>query len=101
MQPTDEEDWDKWYREEHLDMLSKVPGYRRSQRYRIGAPVPVLTRGEPIKYLTVHEFDHLDGMGGPESQALSTTEWTKKNVAGAKAMIVRGFERVFAKGFTE
>jgi hypothetical protein len=95
----DEEDWDRWYREEHLDMLSKMPGYRRSQRYKIGPAVPVLTRGEPTKFLTIHELDSFDGMSGEQSQALNNTEWTKKHVATAKVMIIRGFERVFAEGY--
>jgi hypothetical protein len=101
MEPTDEEDWHKWYREEHLDMLSKVPGYRRSQRYKVGTPVPVLTRGEPTKYLVIHEFDYLKGMGGSEAQALNNTEWTKKHIADAKVMIIRAFKRIFAEGFNE
>lgn len=28
---------EKWYRKQHLDMLSMVPGYRRSTRYEIAA----------------------------------------------------------------
>jgi hypothetical protein len=99
MQPTDEKDFDRWYREEHLDMLSKVPGYRRSQRYKIGNPVPGLTQGEPTKFFTIHELDHFDGMTGPEATALNTTEWTQKNISESKVFVVRGFENVFAEGF--
>lgn len=99
MEPTNEEDWDKWYREEHLDLLSKVPGYRRSQRYKIGVPVPILTRGTPVKFLTVHEFDFLSGFAGPEASKLNGTEWTKRQVGDAKVMIVRAFEKIHAEGF--
>jgi hypothetical protein len=99
MEPVDEKDWDRWYREEHLNMLNTLPGYRRSQRYKIGNPVPVLTRGEPTKFFAIHELDHFDGMSGPEAHATNNTEWTKKHVAEAKVMIVRGFEKVQAEGY--
>lgn len=54
MNPSDEEDFEKWYREEHLNLLAKIPGYRRSLRYKIGPRTP-LTQGETQPYLAVHE----------------------------------------------
>jgi hypothetical protein len=54
MNPTNEADFEKWYREEHLEMLSKLPGYRRSLRYKIGPQNP-LTQGETQPYLAIHE----------------------------------------------
>jgi hypothetical protein len=35
LQPKDggDEDFERWYREEHLKVLSECPGYRRSRRY--------------------------------------------------------------------
>ena len=57
MNPSDEEDFEKWYREEHLELLSKLPGYRRSLRYKIGPRSP-LTKGETQPYLAIHEVCH-------------------------------------------
>jgi hypothetical protein len=45
MNPEDPDDFEKWYREEHLELLSKLPGYQRSLRYKIGPRTP-LTQGE-------------------------------------------------------
>jgi hypothetical protein len=99
MTPTDEADFDAWYRQEHLEMLRKVPGYRCSKRYKIGAPVPLLTRGEPPQFLAIHECDHLDGFGGAEAKELNGTEWSQKQIKGAKVMVARAWEKVFDKGF--
>ena len=54
MNPENPEDFEKWYREEHLELLSKLPGYRRSLRYKIGPRTP-LTQGETEPYLAIHE----------------------------------------------
>jgi uncharacterized protein (TIGR02118 family) len=99
MDPKDESDFDAWYRKEHLDMLHKIPGYRRAQRYKIGPRVPVLTMGEPPSYLAVHEVDDVTAfMTSPEAEATST-DWTKKQVGEANIFIVRAWERVRAVGF--
>lgn len=54
MNPSDEQDFERWYREEHLHLLSKLPGYRRSTRWKIGPRTP-LTQGETQPYLAIHE----------------------------------------------
>ena len=98
MDPTDEADFEKWYREEHLDMLHKLPGYRRSSRYVIG-PRTSLTHGEPPKYLAIHEIDDLRGFDGKEAEAANTTPWTVKHIETSKVFIPRGWELVHSQGF--
>lgn len=99
MDPKDEADFDAWYRQEHLDLLRKVHGYRRSQTYKIGPRVPVLTLGEPPRYLAVHEVDNVKAFTtGPEAEA-AWTEWTKKQVEETEVFIVRGWGKVRAVGF--
>ncbi|KAJ9654157.1 hypothetical protein H2198_006776 [Neophaeococcomyces mojaviensis] len=54
MHPQDASDFDEWYRKEHLDLLSKIPGYRRCLRYKLGPPTPAaLSKGisDPAKGL--------------------------------------------------
>jgi hypothetical protein len=99
MRPTNVADFDAWYRQEHLHMLSKIPGYRRSLRYELGPPVPVLGVGDPAEFLTVHEFDSLSGMNGPEAAECNSTEWTGRQIKEAKIFIVRAFKIVHAEGF--
>jgi len=98
MDPVDEADFDKWYREEHLGMLHKIPGYRRTPRYLLGPKAP-LTKGEPARYLAVHEFDGLEGLGGKEAEAANSTPWTVKHVKDSKVMIARAWELIHSQGF--
>ncbi|KAI9708038.1 MAG: hypothetical protein M1820_004242 [Bogoriella megaspora] len=92
------EDFERWYREEHLPMLSKVPGYRRSHRYIIG-PRTVLTTGEPPNYLAIHSFDHFNALDGPEALAGNTTPWTVKHVSESKVFIARGWKLLGSAGY--
>ncbi|KAL9619102.1 MAG: hypothetical protein Q9160_006279 [Pyrenula sp. 1 TL-2023] len=75
---SDTEEVDKWYEEEHLELLSKIPGWRRSRRFR-------LVWSEDIVYghtelLAVHEFAKQNGIGGPEHQLARDTPWRSKVV---------------------
>jgi hypothetical protein len=98
MEPVDEADLDKWYREEHLDMLSKVPEYRRSLRCVLG-PKTGYTEAETPRYLAIHEFDGSGGVGGKEAEAANTTPWTVKHITGAKRMTVRCWKLIYSQGF--
>lgn len=99
MEPVDEEDLEKWYREEHLEMLSKMPGYRRSLRYILGPRTP-LTLGEPGKFLAIHEVDDMDAASSSEeSKAAITTPWSVKHIKGSKLFIVRRWALIHSEGF--
>lgn len=100
MEPSEgnEKDFDDWYRQEHLDLLSKLPGYRRSLRYVIGPTTP-LTQGEPPKYLAIHEVDNVHAFDGKEAEAANTTPWTTKHIKEAKTFIPRMWEKVYSQGF--
>lgn len=62
--PADDDEYDRWYREEHLAVVaSSVPGWRRTERYELQtallnvAPAPK----NPPKFLTLacdylHDF---------------------------------------------
>ncbi|KAJ9632194.1 hypothetical protein H2203_000597 [Taxawa tesnikishii (nom. ined.)] len=68
------EELDKWYNEEHIDMLMKVPGWRRSRRF-VTSPIDGKSETE---YLALHEYAPENGLGGKEFQAAVSTEWAKK-----------------------
>ena len=90
MNPGDEEDFEKWYREEHLDMLSKLPGYRRSLRFKLGPDTP-LTKESTQPYLAIHEVDNCDkAFSSKEAEAANTTPWTVKHIEESKPFIARG-----------
>ncbi|KAF1811214.1 hypothetical protein P152DRAFT_474826 [Eremomyces bilateralis CBS 781.70] len=95
----DEEDMDQWYRKEHLDMVAKIPGHRRSLRYKAGNKIGGMT--QPIKYLGVNDFDTVDGFGGKEFAESAATEWAKKVKGDVKAAKMRVFKLERAVGYGE
>lgn len=100
MESADEDDLNKWYEEEHLELLSKMPGYRRSLRYTIGPPVPeALRKTEPAKYLAIHEVDSLSAFDSKEAEKANTTPWSVKHITGSKVFIPRGWELIHKEGF--
>jgi pimeloyl-ACP methyl ester carboxylesterase len=68
------EQLDKWYREEHIEMLSKVPGWLRTRRFVTSSIDPQA----PVEYLALHEYTPKNGLGGPEFVAATTSPWNKE-----------------------
>jgi pimeloyl-ACP methyl ester carboxylesterase len=68
---------DKWYREEHIDMLSKVPGWLRTRRFVTSS----IDRNSPLEYLALHEYAPHNGLDGPEFKAATTTQWSNEVMA--------------------
>ena len=62
---------DKWYRQEHIEMMSKVPGWRRTRRYVTSS----VDSRSAVEYLALHEFSPQNGIGGPEFEATVQTPW--------------------------
>ncbi|CAG8975604.1 hypothetical protein HYALB_00006811 [Hymenoscyphus albidus] len=62
---------DKWYWEEHVDMLAKVPGWLRSRRFVTSTIDP----DAPTEYVGLHEYTPQNGLGGPEFKASTSTPW--------------------------
>ncbi|RAL15839.1 putative alpha/beta hydrolase [Aspergillus homomorphus CBS 101889] len=71
-----EEDYNRWYTEEHIPMLSRVPGWRCSRRFVTAAIDP----NAPREYLTLHEYKAANGLGGPEHKAAMDTPWRTRIV---------------------
>lgn len=71
------EEWDRWYREEHIEMLSKVPGWLRTRRHKTSSIDPKA----PLELLVLHEYASQNGLGGPEFKAAISTEWAQKLLA--------------------
>jgi hypothetical protein len=69
--PGGEELFSKWYDEEHIPMLSKLPGWVRSRRFVskdwTRAGVEGQTNQEaPPKFLAVHEWQSMDALKNPD-----------------------------------
>lgn len=61
----------KWYEEEHIPMISKVPGWLRTRRYKTSS----LEKAATVKHITLHEYAKENGLGGPEHKASMATPW--------------------------
>ncbi|KAK3049654.1 hypothetical protein LTR09_009076 [Extremus antarcticus] len=98
MNPSDEEDFEKWYREEHLGLLAKLPGYRRSLRYKLDRPNPLSQDGTQ-PYLAIHEVDDPSAFGSKEGEEANATPWTEKHIRESKPFIARAFKRISEAGY--
>ncbi|PKX95187.1 putative alpha/beta hydrolase [Aspergillus novofumigatus IBT 16806] len=72
--PTTEDELNRWYREEHFEMLSRVPGWRRSRRFVTAAIDP----NAPREFLSLYEYAAENGLEGPEHNAAKSTPWGKR-----------------------
>lgn len=73
---SDLEDFDKWYEEEHTEMLSKIPGWLRTRRFRmvVGGIKGMPPSGQ-LECLALHDFEANNGLGGPEHDAAVDSPW--------------------------
>ncbi|KAF8161752.1 hypothetical protein K438DRAFT_306327 [Mycena galopus ATCC 62051] len=72
MTPDDvaEQAFNDWYRQEHIPMLSAVPGWRSSARFRL-----LSASQNPPRYLALHEWEIRDAFETPEFKAARNTPW--------------------------
>ncbi|EMD97184.1 hypothetical protein COCC4DRAFT_197959 [Bipolaris maydis ATCC 48331] len=73
-----EEELKKWYEEEHVPLLQKVPGWRRTRRFVTSYLDLESGHKTEKEYLALHEYGPQNGLGGPEFKAAITTEWCDK-----------------------
>jgi pimeloyl-ACP methyl ester carboxylesterase len=72
----DEDELAKWYREEHVPLLQKVPGWRRTRRF-VTSHLD-LKDGKAKEFLALHEYAPENGLGGEEFQNAISTEWNDR-----------------------
>ena len=65
---------EKWYQDEHVPMLSKVPGWLRTRRFVTSSIDP----NAAVDFMALHEYKPQNGLGGPEFQAAVSTPWAKE-----------------------
>lgn len=77
--PTDgqEEEYNRWYTDQHLDDVLKVPGFVSAQRFKISGE---LSEGTKYRYLAIYDveaddpsaaLDALKARGGTDAMPLS------------------------------
>lgn len=66
------DEYQKWYKEEHAGMLSKVPGWVRSRLFKASHLEPGKTTPT---LLALHDYARENGLGGPEHKASMATPY--------------------------
>jgi antibiotic biosynthesis monooxygenase (ABM) superfamily enzyme len=85
--PEWEDEFNRWYDEEHIPNLRGVPGYRSARRY-------VAVEGEP-KYMAFYEIDSIDAFRSPEHDRAANTAWTAKLRGHYSSRPMSFYEQVF------
>ncbi|KAH9896344.1 Alpha/Beta hydrolase protein [Xylariomycetidae sp. FL2044] len=83
----------KWYEQEHVDMLAKVPGWLRSRLYRTSALEK--TDGTP-SFLGFHYYARGTTLQNPEFKAATSTPWRDEVYDKYGTM---GFRRVYGLSY--
>jgi pimeloyl-ACP methyl ester carboxylesterase len=73
-----EDELEKWYNEEHVPLLQKVPGWRRTRRFVTSYLDLESGHRKEKEFLALHEYAPQNGLGGKEFVAATTTEWCDK-----------------------
>ncbi|KAF4599340.1 hypothetical protein EYR40_006432 [Pleurotus pulmonarius] len=90
-----DEDFEKFYDEENIELVAKVPGWLRS-RYKLedysGANTTESTSA-PGKYLAGHEFERQGFVQAPEMGATIKTPWAERILKVVTVEFVKVFEK--------
>lgn len=90
----------KWHVEEHLGIVSSLPGYRRSFRYELEGsdmelPGSAKEDGEEeAKIFVVHEVESVDETFSEDAERKGRTEWAKRIMSESKMVFGRGWKLV-------
>ena len=73
-----EVEFNRWYEEEHMELISKIPGWLRGRRYKIlsqnelGGKVDTRKTAPAPSYLAIYEFDRPAFLEQPEMKGTAT-----------------------------
>lgn len=82
-----EEEFNRWYDEEHIPNLRSVTGYRSARRY-------IAVEGEP-KYMAFYEIDSMDAFRSPEHDLKANTPWTERMRPHMSGRGLSFYEQIF------
>ncbi|KAK4543639.1 hypothetical protein LTR36_005284 [Oleoguttula mirabilis] len=94
MEPAEgqDQDFEDWYRRQHLDMLAMCRGYRRTTRYK-------KLDGQKPRYLALHEYAcKADELPADQVKQVVATEWSQKIVGESLVFDRDVLELVQAQG---
>jgi hypothetical protein len=89
-----ENDYHRWYDQEHGGKLTQVPGWRASRRYALSKAYGSV---DVAKFYGFNLYDEENGLGGPEWKA-GVTEWTLRIRSNAAKPNIRRVWKVEKTG---
>jgi len=93
--PGTDDDFDKWYHEEHYRTVGEVPGYVRTRRYKLKTAATETT--PPPVYMVLHEFEG-EELDQEALQRSGATPWAVKVMAGLTAAEVGTYKLEHQQG---
>ncbi|MCJ1288889.1 hypothetical protein MMC34_000420 [Xylographa carneopallida] len=76
---------ESWYTDEHIPLLAKIPGWRRTRLFKTSAVENALE----VEYLAMHEYSPTNGLSGPEWKASVSTSWYESIMSNVVTHVVR------------
>jgi hypothetical protein len=67
--PADDEEFNRWYDEEHVPEKLHTPGFRGARRFK--------AYGSDTRYLVIYELDSPETVTSPEYMSQTPSEWTR------------------------
>ncbi|KAI9813064.1 MAG: hypothetical protein M1827_004284 [Pycnora praestabilis] len=101
-----DEEFDEFYRKQHLDMLAMCDGYRKTTRYKlvsqqfVGPSADTTKNVETPRFLALHEFES-PNLPMDQINQTASTEWAKKILGSVKIMQAPLFTLTKAGGQTD
>jgi pimeloyl-ACP methyl ester carboxylesterase len=94
--PGADAEFNKWYEEEHIPLLLKVPGLRRARRFKTSS----LESPSQIEYVALYDLAPENGLGTSEEfKAAISTKWRDEIQAKyVKSMVRRVYELYYTFG---
>ncbi|KAF5375706.1 hypothetical protein D9615_009363 [Tricholomella constricta] len=92
-----EEDMNKWYAEEHLDLIAKVPGFLRARRYKLVSQIELAGKADansPVAafpYVTLYDLETDAFLTDPALKEAVTTPWSVKVLGEIASSEMRPF----------
>lgn len=92
--PEGEEEFNKWYNEEHLGLIATVPGWLSGRRYELFDSKVQGEGRKPLKYITIYEFDNNSFAETEEFKTSLGTSWAAEVQKSVLDRELRVFELV-------
>ena len=91
--PAGEAEFSRWFDEEHAPMLSRIPGWLRSRRFKTSA-----SEGMPATHVALNEYAGANGLGGPEHREAMSTPWRDEVFRNVAEKARRTYELFYVFG---